>query len=47
MTADMSTKPCVDPIISLSTKWMTDFRFYPTSGSENYQLMKLHTFEVT
>ena len=28
---DMCTKPCAGPIISQSTKWMTGFRFYPTS----------------
>ena len=31
MPADMCTKPCSGPIIIWSTKWMTGFRFYPTS----------------
>ena len=31
MPEDMCTKPCSGPIISWSTKWMTGFRFYPTS----------------
>ena len=31
MTEDMCTKPCLGPIISRSTKWMTGFRLYPTS----------------
>ena len=42
----MSTKPCPDPIISRSTKWMTEIRFYPFSDTENYQLMMLHEFEA-
>ena len=29
----MCTKPCVVPIISRSTKWMTGFRLYPTSDT--------------
>ena len=35
MTADMCTKPCSGPIISRSTEWMTGFRLYPTSDTEN------------
>ena len=31
MPVDMCTKPCSGPIIIRSTKWMTVFRFYPTS----------------
>ena len=42
MPADMCTKPFSGPIISRSTKWMTGFRFYPTSETEHYQFMKLH-----
>ena len=40
----MCTKPCLGPIISQSTKWMTGFRFYPTSEIEQFQLMRLHEF---
>ena len=29
MPIDMCTKPCSDPIISWSNKWMNGFRFYP------------------
>ena len=46
MPADICTKPCSGPIISRSTKWMTGFRFYPTSDTENYQFMRLHEFIV-
>ena len=46
MPADMCTKPCSGPIISRSTKWMTGFRFYPTSETERYQFMILHEFIV-
>ena len=31
MPADMYTKPCSGPIISWGTKFITGFRFYPTS----------------
>ena len=31
--ADMCTKPCSGIIIIRSTKWMTRFRFYPTSDT--------------
>ena len=31
MPTDMCTKPCSGTIISCITKWMTGFRFYPTS----------------
>ena len=31
MPADMCTKPCSGPMIIRSTKWMTGFRFNPTS----------------
>ena len=31
MPAYMCTKPCSGPIISRGKKWMTGFRFYPTS----------------
>ena len=44
MTADMCTKPCSGPIISRSNKWMTGFRFYPTSDTEHYKFMRLHEF---
>ena len=33
MPEDMCTKPCSDPIISRSTKWMTGLRLYPTSDT--------------
>ena len=39
MPADICTKPCSGPIISRSNKWMTGFRFYPTSETEHYQFM--------
>ena len=42
MPEDMCTKPCSVPITSLITKWMTGFRLYPTSETENYQFMRLH-----
>ena len=44
--SDMCTKTCSGPIISMSTKCMTGFRFYPTSDTEHYQLMILHDFVV-
>ena len=31
--ADICTKPCSGPIISWSTKWVTEFRLYPTSDT--------------
>ena len=34
MPADMCTKPCSGTIISRSTKWMTGFRFCPTSETK-------------
>ena len=40
--ACMCTKPSSGPIISQSTKWMTGFRFDPTSETEHYQFMRLH-----
>ena len=43
---DMCTKPWSGPVISLSNKWMTGFRFYPTSDTEHYPLMILHDFVV-
>ena len=46
MPADMCTKPCAGPIISWGNKWMTKFRFYPTSEIEHYQLMILHEYIV-
>ena len=46
MLADMCTKPCSGPIISRSTKWMTGFRFYPTSDTEHYQFRILYEFIV-
>ena len=46
MPEDMCTKPCSVTIISQSTKWITGFRFYPTSDTEQYQLMRLHEFVV-
>ena len=36
MTEDMCTKPYSGPIISWSNKWITGFRFYPTSDTEHY-----------
>ena len=39
MPADMCTKPCPGPIIRRINKWMTVFRFYPTSETENYQFI--------
>ena len=44
MQVYMCTKPFSGPIISRSTKWMTGFRFYPTSEIEHYQIMRLHEF---
>ena len=46
MPADMYTKPCSGPIIIRSNKWVTGFRFYPTSETEHYQFMILHEFIV-
>ena len=46
MLEDMCTKTCSGPIISQSTKWMTGLRFYPTSDTEHYQLMRLYDFFV-
>ena len=46
MLADLCTQPCSGPIISRSTKSMNGFRFYPTSETEHYQLMRLHEFIV-
>ena len=40
--ADMCTKPCSGPIISRSTKWITELRLYPTMNTEQYQLIILH-----
>ena len=42
MPSHMCTKPCSGPIISWNNKWMTGFRFYPTSETEHYQSMRLH-----
>ena len=42
MPVDMCTKPCVGTIIIQSTKWITGFRFYPTSDIEHYQIMRLN-----
>ena len=33
MPAGMCTKPCSGPIISWRNKWITGFRFYPTSDT--------------
>ena len=33
ISEDMCTKPCPGPIISWSTKLMTEFIFYPTSDT--------------
>ena len=44
--ADMCNKPCLGPIIIWSTKWMTRFRFYPSSYTEQHQIMKLHEFNM-
>ena len=46
MPADMCTKPYSGTLISLSTKWMTVFRFYPDSETEHYQFMRLRKFIV-
>ena len=46
ITADIFTKTYSGLIISRNTKWMTGFRFYPTSDTEHYQLMKLNEFFV-
>ena len=46
MPADMCTKPCSGQITSRSTKWMTGFRFYPTSETEHYQFIRSHEFIV-
>ena len=42
--ADMCTKPCSGLIISQGTKWVTGFRFYPTSDTEHYQIIILNEF---
>ena len=47
MPTDMCTKPCLGPIISWSTKWMTVLHFYPSSDTEHHQLTKLDEFYVT
>ena len=44
MPADMCTKSCSVPIINRGTKFITGFRFYPTSDIELYQLMILYEF---
>ena len=46
MPEDICPKPCLGPIISRSTKWMTVFIFYPNSYTEHYQLMILNEFVV-
>ena len=46
MPADMCTKPCSDPIISQSNKWINGFILYTTSDTENYQFIILHKFIV-
>ena len=46
MLVDMYNKPYSATIISCITKWMTGFRFYPTSDTEHYQLVILHYFVV-
>ena len=47
MSADMCTKTCSGPIISLSTKWTTGFIFYTDSDTKHHQRVKLHGFYVT
>ena len=42
MPADMCTKPCSCQLIGWSTKYITGFRFYPTSEIGNYQFIILH-----
>ena len=44
MPTGMCTKPCSSPIVSCSTKCMTEFRLYETSDTENYQLVRLNYF---
>ena len=44
--ADMCIKPCSVTIISQNTKCMTVLKVYPTSGTEHYQLIRLHDFVV-
>ena len=44
--ADMCTKPCLGPIISRSNKRITGFRFYPTSDTEHYELMRFNEYIV-
>ena len=46
MTADMCTKACSVTIISRGNKWITGFRFYPTSDTEQYELIILYKFVV-
>ena len=46
VTADKCTKPCSGPIISRSNECMTGFILYPTSYTEQYQLMILHYFVI-
>ena len=44
MLVYMCTKTCSGSIISRSIKCMTGFRFYLTSDTEHYKLMRLHEF---
>ena len=46
MPAYICIKTFSGPIISWSNKWITEFRFYPTSDTEHYQIMILHDFVV-
>ena len=46
MPEDICTKPCSDQIIIWITNLMTEFKLYPTSDTEEYQLMMLHQFVV-
>ena len=46
MPVDICTKLWSSPIISWGTKWMTGFRFYPTSETEHYQFKGLYEFIV-
>ena len=46
MTADMCTKPCLDPIIIQISKWMNGFVLNTTRDIEHYQLMIFYGFFV-
>ena len=46
ITGYMCTKPFSGPVIIRSTKMMTGFILYPSSDTENYQIVILQEFFV-